>query len=330
MTIRDIARIAGVSPATVSRALNDSPEISEGRKQQIRRIAAEHGFEFNTHARALSLQRNDTVGIVVTDEITSTAFIDDMVRLIRRRLERSDHDLIITSKHHLLRLVAAGKVSAVISMDPLLPLQQWTYMREHAIPCAAVHFRPVYVDHETVSSFYTDHEQGGYRAAVTLLEAGRRKLLCLTEGAEQPQFLARVSGFTQALKEYGLPVDPRRILYGECSYRFGYQSIMERKALLQDIDGICAHADVMAAGVMKALLDLGHAIPDDIAVVGYDDMDYTEYLHPGLTTVHQPKEQMAEDVCSYMLEALSSGQTGLTAHQYTPVMVYRESCRPKG
>lgn len=326
MTIRDIAKLAGVSPATVSRALNDSPEISMARKEQIRKIAREHQFEFNSHARALSLQRDDTICLVTTDNMTSTAYIDAMTRLIRRELEISGYDLLITTKEHLQRLRAAGKVSAVICMDPSLPLGLWDFLRSSGMPCAAVHFRPVHIDHSSVSSFYTDHAYGGYLAARCLLESGRKRLLCLSEGAEQPQFLARLEGVIRAHEEFGLSFDRKRLIQGECTYQFGYQSIRERKVLLKEIDGICALADILAAGAIKALSDLELRIPENIALTGYDDMEYASYLSPGLTTIHQPKEQMAKDVCEYIMDCLTSGSRPVTTRRYVPFVVFRESC----
>lgn len=333
ITIRDIARIAGVSHSTVSRSLNGHPSISPARREQIKKIASDLHFEFNANAKGLRGGKIGTVGIIATENISTTFFLDSLIRKITHEKQNSFLDYIVSfpangmqGTSNIRRLVTAGKVDGFILLHPEISYSDYEFLTSQSIPYVLLHFKPRHFTYENLNYFLTDHEHGGYLATRHLIEMGRRNILCVSEGGGHIEFLERTAGYRRALEEAGIPFVEQMYLEGECSFNFGRQLVEQRKGILHKIDGIFAHADVIAMGIISALRDMDIRVPQDISVVGYDDIQIGNYTTPSLTTVHQPTEDMDHQACMRINELIQhQGDESPVQRIFLPGMVLRDS-----
>ncbi len=341
VTIKDIARIAGVSHSTVSRSLNDSSLISSDTKTQIQQIARELGFEFNASARSLSTSRTGTVGIIypeLFETFGNALYLGLLMTHIRHSLEEVSLDNLstfpvntCTGESNIQKLIKRKKVDGLIIIHPEIAPEDWQFILEAEIPFVVLHFKPRSHSFEQMNYFFSDHVSGGYQAASHLLSRGCRNILTLTEDSRELQFKERTDGYRNALKEAGISPRPDYIIGGDCSFEFGYEAVMRNRHLLDTLDAIFAQADIMALGAIEALRVLGISIPGDIKVVGYDDTELGKYFRPRLTTIHQPREAHAKAACARLIELLGlrgEKQDLSTPVQMvlTPTLVIRETC----
>jgi LacI family transcriptional regulator len=337
VTIKDIARIAGVSHSTVSRSLNDSPLISEKTKERIKQIARDLNFAFNASAQSLSTQKTDTVGIIypeLFDTFGNSLYLGLLVQGIRHGLEKASLDSIgtfplnhYTGESNIRKLISRKKIIGLLVIHPEVPEEDWRFIMESQLPFVVLHFKPRSFDYSQMDYIFTDHVRGGYMATETLIKAGARNILCMREDSHENQFYERTLGYKQALEAYGIPVREELIEHGDCSFEFGYETIMAWRERLSEIEGIFAEADLVAIGAIEALKDLQVRIPDDIKVIGYDDTELGKFFRPKLTTVHQPREEHAKLACERLIELLENNRGEKPLQRVIePLMMYRETC----
>lgn len=337
ITIKDIAKIAGVSHSTVSRSLNDSPMVSAKTKLSIQRIARELNFEFNAGARSLSTRKTGTVGIVfpeIFDDIGTYFYMNMMLRGIRHSLEKVSLDCIITyprnpytHQSNIQRIIRMKKIDGLFVIHPWVGREDWEFIAQSGIPYVVLHFKPKGVSYGSMNYIFTDHEYGGYLAASHLVSSGCRRIVCVTEDTPDLQFIERTAGFKRAMAEHGIELLPNSVIKGECSFDFGYQMIMDHRGILDEIDGIFAEADIMALGMIDALRDLDIKVPEDIRIMGYDDIDFGHFYRPGLSTIHQPREEMVRRGSERLLSMINGGtHDPLLQEVVLPELVVRQSC----
>jgi DNA-binding LacI/PurR family transcriptional regulator len=334
ITIQDIARIAGVSKSTVSRSLNDNPMIAENTRKKIHRIARDLNFTYNTSARSLTLNKIDSIGIITTEDIAVTDYINLLTGTVREYFEEQGIDVLLahaqnrkTGESNIQRLVRTAKVSGLFIISPDVKNEDWDFLRSTGFPSVIAHFRPGNTLYSDFNCFFVDNRKGGYEAGKCLIRSSRTRLMTMTEGKGQIQFLDRTAGFIQALSEQGLELEEQHFIEGECSYAYAYQAIMDRKSLLRKIDGIFVQADVMAAGVINALQDLKIPVPGQIAVIGFDDVTYSSYLRPSLTTIRQPGLKLIRAASCCLFDQIESPEI-IEPKQilFSPELLIRQSC----
>lgn len=290
-TLAELAQLAGVSVATVSRALAGNPVIAEATRTRIAALAREHGFRLNQAARNLRLKRTGAIGVVLplgheAEQHLSDPFFMSLLGPLADAIADRGHDLLLTrvipqDDGWLDDIVDAGRVDGVIVIG------QSNQMA--TIERVAARYRPMIVwgadargsAQITVGS---DNSAGGRLAAEHLLAQGRKRL-AFFGNPEVPEFAARYAGFEQAVLAAGgeattlLPVH----LTGEASYR----AIEDYLAGHPSPDGIFAASDVIAMSALRALAGHGKRVPHDVGVVGYDDVLIATYTTPSLTTIRQ-------------------------------------------
>jgi LacI family transcriptional regulator len=332
--MKDIAKIAGTSLSTVSRSLNNHPSISEETRARIQAIARSYDFEVNMSARSLATRRNSTVGVIYPETLDNEdnfSYAGMLLRNIREILEEAGLDLLISfTTHHatgesnIRRLIRQGKVDGLLLIQPSFDSADFTAVQESGLPFILLHFLPEGIPLEEVNYVYADHIHGGYLATRHLLELGCSSVLCLTE--RERQFLERTEGYRKAHAEQGLPVYEHLVYSADATYEAGYRSIYHFRERLQEIDGIFAQSDIAALGAMEALGELGIRIPEDLPLVGYDDIRMASIVRPRLTTVHQPHREIVQRACSRLVDMLEGEMEG-TAMQETirPRLIIRDS-----
>jgi LacI family transcriptional regulator len=335
VTIKDIAEIAGVSFSTVSRCLNDSPLVSDATKQKVAQIAQEMGFEFNASARGLITSQVGTVAIVLPEQYTRISvnvYHGMLMNSLRTSLEKLDVDLIVTyHKNHytggnnITRLVTRRKIDGLIILMEDMDDQTLEFLKSRSIPFVFSHYPPTdsIKDQDVI---YTDHYAGGKMVAEYLLLRGHRAFSLLAVDEPHLEFKLREEGFTDAIEKAGGTVH---------RYLCGFDFLPAKDLVTGELPGILQTSalfcmnDLMALGAMRALQDAGVSIPGEIAVVGYDDSEFGRYARPQLTTVHQPKEELAVLSCDRLFYQMEKQRTDREIKKklisIQPVLVERES-----
>ena len=338
MTIKELAKIAGLSHSTVSRSLNDSPLIAEKTKRRVKKLAEEYNFELNANARSLITSKTGTIGIIFPvhdDKYRSIQYLGSLMDSLRLRIEEEQYDTIITcpknprtNKSNIIKLVKQKKVDGIILVVHQIEKEDWEILMESMIPFVSLHYKWNDELQDKINYVCSDNFKGGYMAAECLLKAGRRKLLCLSSGDGGFEFSERVRGFSRALADWDMEVNESCFHdFGLSCFEVGYNFVMENRTRLSEIDGISAHADTVALGVIEAMKELGIRVPDDIAVVGYDDLDITNFFHPRLTTIHQRKEEQVEMGCCKLMNLISGEETSEKMQvAFEPTLCVRETC----
>ena len=336
LTTKDIALLAGVSQSTVSRSLNNSPLISVETRRRVLQIAEEQGFEFNANARGLSTNRTNTIGVIYPDDYLDhdvSLYLGSLLTQLRKILEQWDLDLIVSFKENrktgidsIKRLVMRKKVDGLIIVHSQSDTSTLEFLEKSDIPFVFLHFYHNSGKVEGINQVYTDHFTGGYLGTEHLIKLGHRRILCVSADAEG-EYAQRRRGYQAALEHHKIAWDPALVLFGDRTFQSGYNLVLAHGDLFDSVTATFVHTDTMALGVMEGLKATGKRIPQDIAVVGYDDVELTAYFQPRLTTVHQPREELATLACERLVQLLSAKRSMRGKQiKVQPTLVIRQSC----
>ena len=330
-TIADIARIAGVSKATVSRALNDSPLIGTDTKERIRAIAREHDFRMNAPARRLSLKQSHVVGLMTyeyrKDPSRPDAFLLEMMSGITSGLLENGYDLLVfqAAAEDLewpRRYLETGRVDGFI-------LLAWNCTQAHLDTLVAqkAPFIAWGLPHgaHPFSTVSGDSFAGGKLATEHLLRTARSKIAFIGGPEKAVEAQDRLRGYEAALREAGLEVDPELVVHGswQTPEPSGTERMRELLERAPDLDGVFAASDRLAIGALEALRERGRRVPDDVGVVGYDDVALAQHSDPPLTTIRQDGPLAGKLLARHLIEHL---QTGVVTNLSIPAeLVVRES-----
>lgn len=306
-TINDIARIAGVSKSTVSRALNDNPVISKKTRKRIQAIAAEHRFKTHQAARQLSLNRSQTIALVYPESehhrhMVTDPFFMEVLKGITAAAGDHEYDLIISQpRENVNRVVNAyiesKRADGVIYLgccqnDSLEPI----FEKETAlISCGSDRY-------ENTCSVDCDNIDGGLKAAEHLLGCGCREFAFIGGPKARLETDLRYQGFAGRLEKLGGRLSPDRIVYGDYLGESGYNHM---KLLLKSnpkIDGVFACSDLMAMGALEAIRESGKVAGKDISVVGFDDIPFARFSSPPLTTISQNIFKVGETLVNKLIQ----------------------------
>lgn len=334
ISMKEIARLAGRSISTVSRALNDNPAISEPVRRRIQELAREHGFAANARGRSLATSRNGTIGIIFPESLDNPdnfSFAGMLLRSIRAILEENELDPLVSfvrthrsRESNIERLIRQAKVDGLLLIVPTITAEEYQIIRESGIPYVFLHFLPEMVDQGRLNHVYIDHVAGGRLATEHLIRLGCRKILTLTE--RERQFTERTAGYREAHRDASIPLYEHLIHSTDATYEAARNAVRSHQEWLQEIDGVFAQADVMALGVIQAFRELGLSVPERVPVVGYDDVRLAVLTHPSLTTVHQPQEELAAVACQHLVDLLNDRkEREPLSYLLQPQLVVRES-----
>ncbi|MEU1849871.1 LacI family DNA-binding transcriptional regulator [Streptomyces sp. NPDC019990] len=306
-TLEEVAARAGVGRGTVSRVINGSPRVSDATRAAVEAAVAELGYVPNTAARALAANRTDAIALVVPEPETrffAEPYFSDMLKGVGAELSETQMQLLLIfagsdrERQRLAQYLAAHRVDGVLLVsvhadDPLPDL-----LAQLEIPAVISGPRS---SAETLPSVDSDNYGGARQAVEHLLSRGRRRIAHITGRLDVYGAQRRVDGYRDALSDAGHKVDEALIEEGDFTEEGGQRAM---RALLQrhpGLDAIFAGSDVTAAGARQALREAGRRIPDDVALVGYDDSAIARHLDPPLTSVRQPIEEMGRRMIDLLL-----------------------------
>lgn len=294
VTLADVAEAAKVSRSTASRALNNSPRISRKTTERVRRIADEMGFIPNAQGRALAVGRTETIAILMTeplDELFDDPTYAVFVGGITERLGESSYLPVLLQastdfeRRRVRQHLERRAFDAVIDISPYADTYLLDEIRKLGIPCVLLGQMENQPYEGLFSVVYSDDRQGSRLAAQALSDRGRTHPVAILGPHSNPASTDRLTGYRQV---YGDRLSDDRVLYTGWDATAGFTAMMNLLDCHERIDGVLAGSDRIAAGAIEALHQRGMAVPDDIAVVGFDDHPIAERTDPPLTTIHQP------------------------------------------
>ena len=327
-TIADVAERAGVSIATVSRVLNGTTPVQLEKSERVRRAMDEMQFVPRTAARVLASKRTNTIGLILPE--ISGAFFSPMLRGIEAEAHEIDYDLLIHSMHSTLSSPNHSSPLGEHNTDGLLVFtnslheRQLTRLHRLDFPVVLLHQTPP--NSLNIPVITIENKDGAAMLINHLIEAhGRRRIVFLhgPVGHEDSQWRER--GYREALAAHNIPFDPALIASGGFDDEEAFAAIQQLMRSGVNFDAVFAGDDDAAAGVYRALKMAGRIIPQDVAVVGFDDVSFARYLSPALTTVHAPIEEVGREAVR-QLARLMDGEPAEALTLMRTQLVIRESC----
>ncbi len=329
-TLDDVAALAGVGRGTVSRAINGAPNISEHSYALVMAAVEKLGYVPNKAARSLVTRRADTVTLVISESeerFFSEPFFAGVVRGISAALVETSRPLLLAMaqtvqqheslEHYLMSQHVDGVMLLSLHGDaPLLGR-----LEQRGLP-TVLGGRPPH--NEPISFVDVDNVKGGCEATEHLLRTGRRRIAIIQGPADMAVSDDRLVGYRQALEKHGVPFDLGLVAAGDFTEPGGHVAMRALLEQAPDLDGVFASSDLMAAGALRALGQGGRRVPEDVAVVGFDDAPVAQHTDPQLTTVHQPVEEMGRAMVELLMARIQGRQAG--AHVVlAPHLVVRAS-----
>ena len=329
ITIVDVAREANVSFATVSRVVNGKGNVSPETRERVVQAMARTGYVVNRQARGLAGGRYQVVGLLVPD--LDTSYIGEIVRGIDEALAAVAYDLMLYTTHRRKTRESAFAASLTQGMTDgllvVLPSNPGAYLDS----LCRRRFPFVVIDHggndETGPSVGATNRRGAYEATDYLLRLGHRRIAFLTGNLEMGCATERLAGFRAALVDHGIPDGAALVRGGDFHEPLAYERTRELLALRDPPTAIFASNDVSAFGAMDAIRDCGRRVPDDISVVGFDDIPPAANSRPALTTVRQPLREMGRLATRMLLELINDPQRAIERVELPTELVVRASCR---
>jgi DNA-binding LacI/PurR family transcriptional regulator len=328
-TIADIARLAGVSKSTVSRALNDSPLIGEETKARIRSLAREHNFQINAPARRLSMRQSRTIAFVThayhKDFSVADLFGLEIMGGISNGLASREYDLLVihVDPHDTKwaqQYYETGRVDGFILMTST---RKQTHVKALLELGAPFIIWGIPQPKQKYCSVTGDNLTGGRLATEHLIQLGRQRIGFIGGPSYEMEVQQRLAGYEEALNEADREIDSQLIEHGDFSNTSGAEAIKRLLTKAPDIDAVFVNSDLMAIAAMDAIREEGRRVPQDIAVVGYDDLSIAEHSNPPLTTIRQNIPLAGKLLAHNLIEYL---QTGMVTNVSIPVeLVVRKS-----
>lgn len=325
----DLAKLAGVSKSTVSRALADSPLIGERTRKRIQALAREAGYEVNPLARSLRSQQSRVIAVAIPlvherDQHLSDPFMMTMLALLADALGNRGYNMLLSkvSAHEdgwVRRLQQPGQADGVILIGQSF---EHAAINEAARAGLALVAWGTQLKGQRYASVGTDNRLGGRIATEYLIAHGRRRIAFL--GDERlPEVAHRFEGYRAVLREHGVRRDPALHVRSPFAAQDAYEAARHLAGQGAEFDAVVAASDVIAMNAIRALNESGRRVPQDVSVVGFDDILLAQYAQPALTTVRQEMMRGAAALVDTVIAAINGQPTASLALE--PTLVVRES-----
>ncbi len=331
VTIIDVAREAGVSYTTVSRVLSGYEFVKESTRYRVMEAVERLGYVANLHARKLRGGRSQVVGLLVPH--LEHNYVSTIMQGIDEELERANYDLMLYTTHRqrdkesmYVSIIANGLTEGLLLVAPLIPASYLDILRERKFPYVLIE----QVD-ATEQSAVVDatNWQGAYDATRYLNQLGHTRIAFIAGLSDARSAVERLAGYKEALADCDIPFQEGLVVEGNYGQKGGYEATI---ALLQHMrplpTAIFAANDLSAFGAMDAVRDSGLRIPEDISILGFDDIPQASLVYPKLTTVRQPLEQMGRVAVKMLLEQIEGRRRLPQRVTLATQLIIRDSCAP--
>ncbi|MHA7880757.1 MAG: LacI family DNA-binding transcriptional regulator [Saccharospirillum sp.] len=328
--IKDVAKAAGVSVSTVSRVINNSASVVPEKRQAVLLAMEQLDYRPNTLARALVSNRSDCIGLLV-GEIDSPFFAQLMAGVHRIVLDSGKH-VIVTAGYHnpdhereSIRFLLERRCDALVVHSKALSDEELIALLTQETPVIIVNRLIPGYEHRCV---FLDNEYGAYLATRHLLVKGHRNIAYIGTNIAIEDGADRVHGYRRALEEYGVAFDERKLVKAFPDEEGGHYAMAEVLSRNLGVSAVFSYNDAMAAGAMTMLQDSGHLVPEEISVVGFDDVILARLLNPRLTTIRYPVHEMGALAARIVLHELDPKFPQVEQPlRFTPRLIERQSVR---
>ncbi|MWV42181.1 substrate-binding domain-containing protein [Paenibacillus sp. HJL G12] len=331
-TIKDVAKAANVSVATVSRVLHNLSGYSDKTKQKVLQAIEELGYHPNAIARGLINKRTQTIGVLFPN--VSSGFSSEILHGIEEVAHEKGFSVIVcntaedgkrTMKY--LQVLREKQVDGIVFTSEVLKDEYYQALKEMSIPVVLVNTQ----SHKHMIPYVkVDDRQAAYQATAYLIEKGHREIAMISGHLWDPIAGApRMEGYRQALEDHGIEFLESRVAYGDFHWESGRRAMESLLAEAPSFTALFAASDEMAIGAMGAVFEKGMRIPDDLSIIGYDDLTLSKSVFPPLTTIHQPLAQigcLASDKLIALIEDSQNVSSSIVSHH----IVERQTVRSKG
>ncbi|MFL0195599.1 LacI family DNA-binding transcriptional regulator [Clostridium sp. WILCCON 0269] len=328
-SIKDVAKEAGVSIATVSRVLNDVDVVNEETKKKVLAAINKLGYRPNIVARSLKTQKTRTIGIIIPDisnqfypEIVRGA--EDVANIYDYNIMLCNTDLDIEKEMEYLKVLKEKMADGVLYMSNSLESDMLNLIKQLQIPMVLVETAN---DKENIPSVTIDNEKAAYDGVTYLINKGNKKIAYIGASEDIANASAvRYRGYKKALEENGLEVNKNRTYFSNLKAKDGYEGV--NKILDKtEVDSIFCSSDEIAMGAINALRDRGIKVPEDVDVIGFENIYSASIFYPKLTTVAQPIYDMGSVGMRMLIKLINNQKMENTNYVLPHQLIERDSCK---
>jgi LacI family transcriptional regulator len=326
ITIKDVAKAAGVSISTTSYALNNKGNVSKEKKDRILRVAKELNYSPNGAARNLKKQKTELVGLFVHD--INGPFYNELIRGIQQVTILNGYELVIfcdsgTKKDSSYNFLSGRRVDGAIIISSTISDDEIMTLSKNGLPIVVLDRE---ITGEKVSNVLVDNKNGASNAVMHLIGQGHRDIAFLSGPEETYDNKKRFEGYLKTLEANGIEFNENMVLYGEFTENSGYEAVTNYLELNKKPPGaIFSSNDEMAIGAVFALRDKGYNVPKDVSVVGFDNLVVSSYITPALTTVKRPMYEMGLLSTHTLFNMLNGSEVNKSVTLSTELII-RDSC----
>jgi len=330
-SIKDIARVAGVSHSTVSRALRKSPLVNPKTTAEIQKIAEDLGYQPSAVARGLVTRKTYTIGVVVTT--IADPFVSEVVIGIELAANDHGYSVILANSNadparekSVVHSFAERRVDGIVVTSSRVGVLYTPLLAQMMVPIVLINNQH---PGEFVHSVMIDNVQGSREATAHLIGLGHRRIAYIGDQYGHQSDAERMQGYREGLDCAGLPFVPELVVHGDSRPEEAIVAMDKLLALDDPPTAVFCYNDMTALGVLRSMHIHGVRVPEDISIVGFDDLFIASYTQPQLTTVRQPMRKMGRMAMESLLK-LMSGQTSAESVKVPAELIVRESTAPPG
>ncbi|NTV35814.1 MAG: LacI family transcriptional regulator [Anaerolineaceae bacterium] len=330
LTLEDIAQISGVSRSTVSRVINCDDNVKDKTREKVMEVIQKYNFQPNLAARGLAAGRTNIIGLVIPAAV-STIFTDPYFPLLTQGVSSAcnvnDFSVMLWlaepeyERRMVRRIIHSGLLDGVIVSSTLMEDPIIRALIESKMQFVLIGRYPGF---DSVNILDVDNETSGQDATMHLIRSGRKRVATITGPQNMIAGFDRFQGYKAALSERGIPFSPELVSEGDFSEMSGY--LCMRNLLPSHPDAVFAASDMMAIGAMRAIAESGLRVPEDIAIVGFDDLPVAKNTNPALTSIRQPITRMGSLAVETLIDRITHPDQPPRRIILATELVIRNSC----
>jgi DNA-binding LacI/PurR family transcriptional regulator len=331
-TLKDVAREAGVSHMTVSRVINEKGNIAESTRARVLTAIEKLNYKPNSVARSLVMKKTKLIGMIVPD--INNPFFSAMVRGTEKLAHENNYNIIlgdtegsVQNEKSYMDLMVERMVDGVVLAAPRTEdAKLLEYNRMVPLVIVDRHFK-----HNAITHVWADDVDGACQAMEYLVSLGHRRIGFIAGPQNVQVSLMREEGYKRSLTTHGIPQDPNLVVHGDYLFESGYKSFDQFFRLSSPPSAIFSSNDIMALGFLKQAKEKNIRVPQDISIVGFDNIELSSLISPPLTTVHHPIVEMGNKGVQLLLSRISKNRDGVGEIRLKNELVVRDSvCKTGG
>lgn len=331
-TILEVAKVAGVSKATVSRVLSGNGYVSQEKRDRVYQAISETGFRPNLLARNLATRSSQTIGLVITNTLYTGSYFTELMQHSARLMEQQGRQLLLVDGKHsaeeereAIQFLLDLRCDGVIIYPRFLSIDEMdALVAQHQHPILVINRRLRQHDSYCI---YTDQQRTSAEAVTQLIARGHREIAFITGSLDSPTGRERLAGYKAALAQHQIPVQTSLIIEGKWQAQHGVAAVEQLLAQGSRFSALVASNDDMAVGALKALATHQIAVPAQVAVLGFDDIPLAPYTIPALSSVRMPVTAMIEETLERLISMLDGGEMR-NRKVFSGELMLRESIGP--